>query len=69
MLARVGLRKPLRNSDEPNGASSSNRIVKVTEYIVGQQLDDALAAGEDLEVSWPFAEGTIKDFTEAEALW
>lgn len=42
---------------------------KVNEYIVGQQLDDALAAGEDIIVSWPFENGDIKDFYEAEALW
>jgi len=41
----------------------------VKDYLVGQQLDDALARGEDLIVSWPFADGNLSDFTQAEAIW
>ena len=42
---------------------------RVTDYLVGPQLDDALSAGPDLVVSWPFADGEISDWTQAEALW
>jgi actin-related protein 9 len=45
------------------------QILKVNDYLVGPQLDDAIAAGQELVVSWPFAEGGIKDFMQAEALW
>jgi actin-related protein 9 len=55
--ARVGLHK---NSSGTAGAN---------DYIVGAALDDALAAGQDLLVSYPFAEGTIRDWAQAEALW
>jgi len=41
----------------------------LNEYIVGKQLDDLLAAGEDLEIVWPFADGEVSDWTAAEALW
>ena len=41
----------------------------MTDYLVGPQLDDALAAEQDIIVSWPFAEGQITDFMQAEALW
>jgi len=44
-------------------------MLKVTDYLVGPQLDDALAAGQELVISWPFADGEIKDFMQAEALW
>lgn len=84
ITARVGLRKyapPSRTGgllgvEDANGASASRapsmparQHAKVNEYIVGQQLDEALAAGEDIIVSWPFENGDIKDFYEAEALW
>ncbi|KAI0319639.1 actin-like ATPase domain-containing protein [Amylostereum chailletii] len=42
---------------------------RVTDYLVGTQLDDALAAGHDLVVSWPFADGKVHDWVQAEALW
>ena len=53
------------------GASTSNAAssAKVTDYLVGAQLDEALAAGHDLVVSWPLAEGDVSDYTQAEALW
>jgi len=44
-------------------------MLKVTDYLVGHQLDDALAAGQDLVISWPFADGQISDFMQAKALW
>ncbi|KAF8661356.1 hypothetical protein AX16_001451 [Volvariella volvacea WC 439] len=39
------------------------------DYLVGAQLDEALTAGQDIIVSWPFAAGDVYDFTQAEALW
>lgn len=39
------------------------------DYLVGSQLDDALAKGEDIVISYPFADGDVKDFTQAEAIW
>lgn len=41
----------------------------VKDYLVGSQLDDALAKGDDLVLSYPFADGDIKDFTQAEVIW
>ena len=41
----------------------------MTDYLVGSQLDEALAAGQDVEVFWPFADGEVVDWTQAEALW
>ncbi|EPQ56387.1 actin-like protein [Gloeophyllum trabeum ATCC 11539] len=80
--ARVGLRRSLHDSNGlSNGhaqpAASTSRAasaipmssVKVNDYLVGAQLDSALAAGEDIVVSWPFAEGDISDWTQAEAIW
>ncbi|KAF9078187.1 actin-related protein [Rhodocollybia butyracea] len=61
-----------------NGASSSRAsslplIVQsnasVNDYLVGTQLDDALAAGQDIAISWPFADGDVRDWTQAEAIW
>ena len=50
-------------------AAPQPQTLKVTDYLVGHQLDDALAAGQELVISWPFADGQIKDFMQAEALW
>ncbi|KAJ3720941.1 actin-related protein [Lentinula raphanica] len=41
----------------------------VNDYLVGTQLDDALAAGQDIAISWPFADGDVRDWTQAEAIW
>lgn len=41
----------------------------VTDYLVGKQLDEAIAAGQDLIISWPFAKGDIADWAQAEAIW
>ena len=63
--ARVGLRRV-----DENGAGQSTRPqAKVNEYLVGRQLDEALAAGQDIVVSWPFRDEKISDFHAAEALW
>jgi actin-related protein 9 len=42
---------------------------KVNDYLVGTLLDEALAAGQDIAISWPFADGDIRDWTQAEAIW
>lgn len=69
IAARVGFPRSLL----PNGPSGSNDAsgpqLKLKDYLVGSQLDDALAAGQDLVVSYPFADGTIEDWVQAEALW
>ncbi|KDQ26981.1 hypothetical protein PLEOSDRAFT_1066270 [Pleurotus ostreatus PC15] len=79
--ARVGLRK---NGSEPtlvspNGKQKLSKSVSILpqyastalvhDYLVGSQLDEALAAGQDIAVSWPFADGTVRDWVQAEALW
>jgi U4/U6.U5 tri-snRNP-associated protein 1 len=33
------------------------QMLKVTDYLIGHQLDGVLAAGQDLVISWPFANG------------
>ncbi|KAH9176049.1 actin-like ATPase domain-containing protein [Lactarius sanguifluus] len=50
-------------------AVPQSQNLKVTDYLVGPQLDDALAAGQEIVVSWPFADGQITDYMQAEALW
>lgn len=57
--ARVGLRIEGESSSSPS----------VTDYLVGTQLNEALAAGQDIAISWPFADGGINDWTQAEAIW
>ena len=55
-----------------NGTSSthpSKPKPKVSDYLVGTVLDEALANGEDLDVYWPFQSGRIDDWVQAEALW
>ena len=41
----------------------------VKDYLVGAALDEALASGQDIVVSWPFADGDVSDWTQAEAIW
>ena len=41
----------------------------VSSYLVGSQLDEALASEQDISVFWPFADGEISDWTQAEAIW
>jgi actin-related protein 9 len=43
--------------------------VKASRYLVGHVLDEALAAGESIRISWPFRNGDIDDWEQAEALW
>ncbi|KAI0343119.1 actin-related protein [Trametopsis cervina] len=79
LSARVGLRKAPYVEGQSNvdakgeTIASSSKLpeldAKVTDYLVGAQLDEALAAGQDLSVYWPFADGDVSDYTQAEALW
>lgn len=41
----------------------------VTDYLVGEQLDEALRDDQDIVISWPFAKGDVADWTQAEAIW
>ena len=72
----MGIRPDLAGKNgvdvQPSASTSSasaSPSAKVTDYFVGRQLDDALAAGQDLIVSWPFKDGIISDWIQAEALW
>ncbi|TFK51660.1 actin-like ATPase domain-containing protein [Heliocybe sulcata] len=82
--ARVGLRRASYEQLNSNGANGSaqpaastsstmsitpSASAKVNDYLVGAQLDNALVEGEDIVVWWPFAEGDVSDWTQAEALW
>ncbi|KDQ61600.1 hypothetical protein JAAARDRAFT_31063 [Jaapia argillacea MUCL 33604] len=64
--ARVGLRRSLYNDPDAQAPSPS---VKVNDYLVGPALDEAIAAGQDLVISWPFRDGDISDWLQAEAIW
>jgi len=59
------------NDSQPQTSSSKTSPVsaKVTDYLVGTQLDDAVAAGQDITIYWPFSEGDVSDWIQAEALW
>ncbi|KAJ7460618.1 actin-related protein [Mycena latifolia] len=55
-----------RASSQPQ---NGQRTVAVKDYLVGAQLDEALSADPDIAISWPFADGDVKDWTQAEAIW
>lgn len=58
--------------DQQPSASGVNippKGLRPSNYLVGQQLDDAIAAGDELEIWWPFEDGKIGDWVQAEALW
>ncbi|EIW79189.1 actin-related protein [Coniophora puteana RWD-64-598 SS2] len=57
---------PARASSLPHQPSPH---AKVNDYLVGTQLDEALASGQDVAVSWPFADGSVRDWVQAEAIW
>lgn len=71
--------RPSEGSENLRPSASSSRAsslpchpspsAKVHDYLIGPQLDEALEAGQDITVSWPFADGDIRDWTQAEALW
>ncbi|KJA15257.1 hypothetical protein HYPSUDRAFT_172830 [Hypholoma sublateritium FD-334 SS-4] len=81
--ARVGLRRSTllelaANGDEPTASTSRAPSLfpqtvtpkaAVKDYLVGAGLDEALASGQDVVVSWPFADGDVSDWTQAEAIW
>ncbi len=85
VLARVGIRgnasgDPVNGTNGVQAKpASSSRIstlphysppnATVNDYLVGTQLDEALAAGQDILISWPFADGDVRDWTQAEAIW
>ncbi|KAI8974545.1 actin-like ATPase domain-containing protein [Trametes punicea] len=69
--ARVGLRRSAitQNGDDGPSSSKTPLSAKVTDYLVGSYLDEALATEQDILIFWPFAEGEVSDYTQAEALW
>ncbi|KAJ7113719.1 actin-related protein [Mycena crocata] len=48
---------------------NGQRNATVKDYLVGTQLDEALATDPDIAISWPFADGDVRDWTQAEAIW
>ena len=48
---------------------SNPSSTRATKYLVGAALDDAEAAGESLDIFWPFAYDSVRDWVQAEALW
>ncbi|KAF5373256.1 hypothetical protein D9615_007454 [Tricholomella constricta] len=70
---------PLGENGVKQDIGSSSRVsslpqhiepnASVNDYLVGSALDEALAAGQELSISWPFAGGDVRDWTQAEAIW
>ncbi|KAJ7281880.1 actin-related protein [Mycena rebaudengoi] len=48
---------------------NGQRNATVKDYLVGAQLDEALSTDPDIAISWPFADGDVRDWTQAEAIW
>ncbi|KAF8517973.1 actin-related protein [Hysterangium stoloniferum] len=82
LRACVGLRKNASTSRLPSTVEDGTAYIsrtrrrrpvpdaKVSDYLVGTPLDDAIAAGENIEVFWPFEEGDdIRCWAQVEALW
>jgi actin-related protein 9 len=64
----VGLRKlGGGNASTSNGNPSLD--ARVSDYLVGSALEDALGNGDAIELYWPFAEGKIVNWAQAEAIW
>jgi actin-related protein 9 len=68
----------MNGTDEPLASTSRATSIfpqtaiptaAVKDYLVGIQLDEALTNGQDIIVSWPFADGGVRDWTQAEAIW
>ena len=59
------------NVPEPSTSAAQGSVAaaKLNDYLVGAQLDEALATGQDVDVFWPFEDGDVKDWTQAEAIW
>ncbi|KIJ65723.1 hypothetical protein HYDPIDRAFT_110872 [Hydnomerulius pinastri MD-312] len=62
-------RPPASSSRASSLPHHTSATAKANDYLVGSQLDEALEAGQDILVSWPFADGDIRDWTQAEAIW
>ena len=68
-------RKHVPKEGENNiDAEQSKPAARPSSYLVGPQLDEALANGEELDIFWPFEvndqkTGGVSDWTQAEALW
>ncbi|KAL7409907.1 actin-domain-containing protein [Mrakia frigida] len=73
MPARVGRRKTQPDESKMDvdvAGPSSSKKAKVSSYLVGKDLEDALAAGEELEVTWPLrGKDAWSDWRSIEALW
>ncbi|CDZ97182.1 Actin and related proteins [Phaffia rhodozyma] len=76
VLARVGKRlqpDPATSQDEYDQASTSTTPAPGSKppavvYLIGSDLEKAEAAGEELEIIWPFRDGWT-DWKSIEALW
>ncbi|KAF8889362.1 actin-related protein [Infundibulicybe gibba] len=64
--SEVPLASTGRASSLPQNTKST---ASVNDYLVGTQLDEALSTGQDIAISWPFADGDVRDWTQAEAIW
>lgn len=55
---------------DPSSSTPTLKKLRLSHYIVGQELDDAEKAGEQLDIIWPFkgANGWT-DWRAIEALW
>ncbi|CAE6460282.1 unnamed protein product [Rhizoctonia solani] len=72
--ARVARRKNAVAPKEENSAEGeAPKPLRPSSYLVGPQIDEALANGEELDIFWPFEggdkAGAVSDWTQAEALW
>jgi actin-related protein 9 len=66
----AGISKPPTTYIRPRRPYPPMPDAKVSEYLVGTSLDEAIAAGENLEIYWPLEEGNdIPSWPQAEALW
>ena len=74
--AKVGVRKSTLESiangdlDEKMEVDEKQPMrLRPSSYLVGQQLQDSLQAGEQIEISYPWRDGRIQDWIGAEAIW
>lgn len=49
--------------------SASQPSLKWSDYLVGAALDEADAAGDSLDIFWPFADAHITSWAQVEAIW
>lgn len=61
ILTRVGIRRGLNN-----GAGEKN---SEENYLVGEDLDQALVSNKDIEIIWPIKQGVVKNWKALEAIW